>query len=181
MSTRKLYNGDIFEHAGHTFRVQYEPDQYAGYPWENSDGHGPVRKSSHRHGEHGSKAPGERPLNNPDRNEYQFYYDWKAACALAKVDGWNAEPFDAPNRIARAVQADFDFLAGYLNDQWEYVGVIVELIEEDEDGEYQILDTESLWMVETYKDYHETIGYELADELAGRAESSVFPVAEMGV
>ena len=120
-------------------------------------------------------------MNHAGRNEYQFYYDWAAACKLARADGWNVEPYGAPNRIARAVQADFDFLSGYVNGQWGYVGVNVELIEEDEDGEYQVLDTESLWGVETFKDYHETVGYGLADELATRAESRVFPVAEMGV
>lgn len=181
MKTPKLYNGQIFEHKGLTFRVQYEDDVSADYPWESSDGHGPVRKSAHAHGNHGSKAPGERPMNHAGRNEYQFYYDWAAACKLARADGWNVEPYGAPNRIARAVQADFDFLSGYVNGQWGYVGVNVELIEEDEDGEYQVLDTESLWGVETFKDYHETVGYGLADELATRAESRVFPVAEMGV
>lgn len=172
----KLYDGDTFEYKGRTFRVNYTYDEYADPPWDSECGHGPVRKSRNSHGSSGDKRPGERPLNNPNRNEYQFYYDWQAACKLAREDGWNTEPFDAPNRIQRAVQADFDFLRLWLSNDWNYVGVIVTLIDEEED-----VDSTSLWCVETYKDHHMTLAYELAEELLINEERSMFPVSTMGV
>lgn len=175
--SNKLYDGDTFEYKGRTFKVKYEQDIYADPPWDQSDGHGPVRKSTRPHGSSGDKRPGERPLNCPGRNEYQFYYDWQAACKMARRDWWNAEPYDAPNRIQRAVQADFVFLSSWLRNMWEYVGVIVALLDDDDGVE----DSTSLWGVETYKDYHMTLPYELAEELLINEERRVFPVSTMGV
>lgn len=162
---------------GNTYTVRTEPDFDAGYPWENSCGHGPVRESPYPHSAYGNtKRPGERPLNSPGSRETQYYYDWQAACKLARLDGWNVAPYDAPNRIQRAVQDDFDYLRGYLAGNWEYIGVIVE----SEDG-----DTESCWGVESDGDYAESIARDLAEELDARlqreAEESAFPVSCMGV
>ncbi len=142
-------------HAFHTetiegLTVKFIYDTDADAPWDSSEGHGSVRMSRHAHCHSGigysDKTPGERPLNSPDRNQHQYYYDWQAATKSARVDGWNAAPYDAPNRVQRAVQADFDFLRGYINDDWCYVGVVIE----DTDG--NTLD--SLWGVETFKGYH---------------------------
>ena len=164
---------NTLEIKGRTYRVTIEPDTDADYPWNNSEGYGPVRRSMYPAGQYGhDKRPGERPLNNPGRNEYQFYYDWKEASKLARKDGWNVEPYDAPHRVQRAVQADFDCLRRYLNGDWYYVGVIVE----DEDGE-----TESLWGVESSNGDPEEIAKELAQELYKKAERKVFPVATIGI
>jgi len=60
---------------GREYRVEIEQDEFADAPWDNSDGHGSVRRSSHRHIEGDSdKRPSERPLNSPGRHEYQYYY-----------------------------------------------------------------------------------------------------------
>ena len=127
--------------------VKYAYDSEADAPWDSFEGHGPVRRSNSVHTEQRSdKKPGERPLNNPCRGEYQFYYDWKSATQSARADGWNAAPYDAPNRVQRAIQADFDYLRGYIENDWCYVGVIIT----DTDGN----DLGSLWGVETFKDYH---------------------------
>lgn len=155
------------EHLGVTVRVDYFHDSDRGCPWDECDGHGPVRKSSHRHGvnwsTNGDKKPGERPLNCPDRNEYQFYYDWQQAMKIAKRDGWNAAPYDAPNKALRAVQADFDSLRGFLNDEWCYVGIVCTVL--DAEGE-ETTDADSCWGFETLDDYHETAGREMAEALA---------------
>lgn len=160
-------NTETIEHLGVTVRIEYFHDADAGMPWENSDGHGPVRKTTHRHGvnwsTNGDKRPGERPMNYPDRNEYQFYYDWQAAMRIAKRDGWNAEPYDAPNKALRAVQADFDFLRSFLNEEWGYVGIVCTVL--DAEGE-ETTDADSCWGFETFKDYHLTAGKELAESLA---------------
>lgn len=158
---------ETIEHLGITVRIEYFHDADHGLPWEECDGHGPVRKSNHRHGvnwsTNGDKQPGERPLNCPDRNEYQFYYDWQTAMKIAKRDGWNAEPYDAPNKALRAVQADFDFLRSFLNEEWCYVGIVCTVL--DAEGE-ETTDADSCWGFETFKDYHLTAGKELAELLA---------------
>ena len=170
---KTLCNGDTFTQNGETFRVNFEHDADAGYPQDNCDGHGKVRRSNYAHTESRSdKKPGERPLNNPGRNEYQFYYDWADACKQAKKDGWNTPQYDAPNRVERAVKADFEFLRGFLNNDWEYVGVIVSRL--DSNGE-ETGETESLCGVETFRDYHNCVALELAQSIIdyGKSRESI--------
>lgn len=146
---------------GYTFEVTYETDTDAEPPLQQGDGNGHVRSSDHAHwqGEGVSdKKPGERPMNKPDRNAYQYYYDWKEACQRARVEGWNAEPYDAPNRVQRAVEADFEYLQGWVNNEWEYVCVEVTL---ENRTEY----TRCIGGVETHKDYHLEFAEELAREV----------------
>lgn len=136
------------------FVVKYLYDTDADAPWDNCTGRGPVRKSLSPHTEHRSdKRPGERPLNSPDRNEYQYYYDWQTACKEAKRDGWDAAPFGESHHVHRAVKADFAYLRGYVQNDWIYVGVCIE------DSNGNVLDT--LWGVETHKDYHRTCAREM--------------------
>ena len=147
---------------GRKYRVEVEQDVFADAPWDNSDGHGPVRRSGRRHVEGESdKRPGERPLNSPGLREYQYYYDWKAACLTARADGWNCAPHDAPNRVRRAVQADFDYIRGYLSGDWCYVSVTVT---DAETGEW-----DTLCGVDDVGDYVQVVAQELAGELAQRA------------
>lgn len=165
-----IYDGMQIEKGGRTFRVNLPYDDTNRAPWEESDGHGPVRKvnTAHCHRE-GVKRPGERPMNRPDRNEYQYFYDWQEAAKMARVDGWNAAPFDAPNRIERAVLADFNFLSGWINGDWQYVGVVVELL--DEEGETVDGYSASLWGVESNSDeFILTVANELADEIISQLD-----------
>lgn len=147
---------------GREYRVEIEQDEVADAPWEASDVHGAVRRSNRRHVEGESdKRPGERPLNSPGRHEYQFYYDWQAACRTARADGWNAAPYDAPNRVQRAVRADFDYLRGYLAGDWCYVSVTVT---DDETGE-----SDSVCGVEGIGGFAQEVAQELAGCLAQEA------------
>lgn len=161
-----LYDGSTFEHEGRTFRVQFEEDYDAGPPWEREDGHGPVRWARHHHVRGLSdKRPWERPLNSPDwSRDGQCYYDWREACRQARHDGWNTEPYDAPDRVQRAVEADYQYLRAFMRQDWCYVGVTVELL----DAQGDTVDTESLWGIETWKDYHCELARELADEILAR-------------
>lgn len=170
---KPLYDGDTFEHEGFWFKVKFEADNDSGPPWSESDGHGPVREISRCMHDKPSKRPGERFLNNDpgDDRITLWAYDWKEACRLAKKDGWNTEPFDAPNRIERAVQADFDLLAGWVNDEWQYVGVIVTLMEHDDyeelveyEGE-EFSSRHSLWGVESCGDYASEVAKEIAGDI----------------
>jgi hypothetical protein len=67
------------------YLVQIERDDDYGAPWENEDGHGPVTDWTTR-----DKCPGELVLNQ-DRRSYR-YYDFQAACRIARRDGWGFLP-----------------------------------------------------------------------------------------
>jgi hypothetical protein len=156
---------DTIEVKGIVFNVSFDYDDISEYPWDCCDGRGPVRISNNPHRDGKSdKRPGEVPMNSPSRNEYQFYYDWQEAIKIAKRDGWNAQPYDAPNKAERAVKADFDYLRGFINGDWQYVTVTVENVETGESGE-----SENVGMVETYKDYHLEYAKEIAESMADSA------------
>lgn len=142
---------EVFEHEGLRFRVHIEHDDDADAPWDREDGHGPVLI---RHAV--DKKPGERILHQ-DRGTY-WLYDWQEACVIARRDGWG------PDGIEEAVQADFDRLRRWLNDDWCYVGVCVTV--EGEDGE-PVPDkyAHALWGIESdCTDYIEEVAKELAGE-----------------
>lgn len=153
---------DTFEIKGIDVQVEYFDDPDMDPPWENDDGRGKVRKTNSRHRDGDSdKRPGERPLNQPDRHAYQFHYDWKEATQRARKDGWNTEPYDAPCRVQRAVEADFQFIRAYLRQDWEYVGIVVKIL--DDDG--AVIAEDSCLGFETHKDYHKESAKEMAEAL----------------
>lgn len=151
---------------GFTVRVEYHYDYDAGSPWEHDEGHGGVR-IVHAHYGRPQKRPGERVLHS-DR-WCHWLYDWQGACKKARAEGWNAKPYDAPARIERAVQADFDYLRGWLNDDWHYAGIIVTVC--DATGVQPVDD--ACWGFETLNDYHETAGQEMADACLSRVRAEM--------
>jgi hypothetical protein len=161
-----LCDGDEFSFKGMTFKVKFDYDDCGEAPWDHCDGHGKVRVVSkpHWHREN-VKRPGERPMNKPTHHEVQYLYDWEGAAKAAREDGWNTEPHDAPHRIQRSVQADFDFLSGWVNNEWHYMLVTVYLL--DNDG--NVVDESTVGGVESYKDYHCEFAFELAEDLCSAA------------
>lgn len=156
-----MQDGDEFTHHGLRFRFLTERDDDHGHPWDEEDGHGPVRYV--RGAITLTKRCGERVLKSDRWGAW--LYDWQKAAKLARQDGWNAEPFDAPHRIQRAVQADFDRMRGYLNDDWGYVGVCVILLDADGAEATDRYDN-ALWGIESdCKVYHEEVAHQLADEI----------------
>lgn len=128
MNNINIGHGDRYENYGLLFRVTIEHDEDAGAPWENSDGHGPVSDWVTR-----DKRPGELVLNS-DRGSRRFY-DYAAAVALAKRDGWDAAPYGEPGetkgqRAARAALSDFEYLRAWCADDWRYVVVGLQVIDE---------------------------------------------------
>lgn len=113
---------DTLEIDGFKVRATIYADDDAAPPWEREDGHGPV--SDWR----GNGLPGEFVLC---RDRYAArYYDHAAALALALADGWGVKGGQLPDEsakdyAARAVQADFERLKAWCDDQWSYVGVAV--------------------------------------------------------
>lgn len=168
---------DTFEVAGLTFRLDIESDDFGHMPWDESDGHGPVSDWERR-----AKLPGERVLVE-DRGAKRFY-DVKGALALAKKDGWGlgeqeltilrAQLNREPTRgeiLARAVERDFDYLRRFCQGHWEYVYVVVTLL--DVDGR-DTPERESVGGIESESyDYIEETAKELAEEIARRIGDKV--------
>lgn len=147
-----------FTHRGITFDLCTEPDIDSTPPWQRADGHGVVTDWVTR-----DKAPSERVLSQ-DRNSRRFY-DMAETMKIAKRDGWNVSDEQAKGatkgeRIAMAVERDFEFLRSWCADEWHYVGVIVRV---HGASEYQT----SLWGIEdNATDYIENdVAIQLADQL----------------
>jgi hypothetical protein len=164
-ANERLYDGDTF--AQGKIRVTFPPDQDHGAPWEEHDGHGIVSEWTTR-----DKAAGERVLC-VDRHSRR-YYDVAGTLKIARADSWGAPGGRRPGEtrraeLARAVEADYEYLRGWCTDQWSYVGVVVTWV--DSDGGHDLGLTESLWGVESSEEsYLEEGARELADELLARIE-----------
>lgn len=139
----------------HQFIVEYHRDEYADAPWDWCDDNLPVRVSNKPHrADCSDKRPGEIPLNRAGRNEYQFYVDWQAGLKLAKRDGWNTLEGEG---YFVAAQQNLDYLRAYVNEDWHYVIVKITSVVTGE--------SDSLGMVETWKDYHREAAQEMAQAL----------------
>lgn len=160
-----MYDYEEFDIEGQTFRYSLREDEGLGAPWEECDGHGPVRLSrfinSSWHGWIVHKLPGERPMY--DDGDTVWLYDWQAACKMARQDGWNAGPFDAPNRIERAVQRDFDRLRQWLKGYWCWVYVLVERHCPSCDG-WEVVNSVGGIESDSPSSYFEEVAHEIASE-----------------
>lgn len=118
-----------FEHLGYKVEIHVEQDTYHGPPWKENDGHGPVSEWRRKE----SKTLGERVLCQ-DRGSCRFY-DWQEAMKIARKDGWGlgderkaaltkklGRPPTHGEVLEAAVQFDFDYLHGWCNDEWHWVG-----------------------------------------------------------
>lgn len=156
------YDWQEFTHEGRAFRARLEVDQDMVAPWDNECGHGDVSEWTTR-----SKAPGELVLAESGR--LKRYYDFAGAVAIAKRDGWNAAPYYPPGeetkgqRAHKAAMADFKRLRDWCRDEWHYVGVVVEPL--DDEGE-PTGEAASLWGIESdCNEYQAEVAIELAQEL----------------
>jgi len=154
-----------FKLRGFQFIAYISPDEDADAPWDSSDGHGPVTKWENR-----PKRPGELILASDGRVDR--FYDFQAAVKLARRDRWDSPPYKTGKpgeRAARAARADFEFLRGWCNDQWSYVGVIVERVTETG----TVRDRTSLWGIESNAtDYLQETARDLAQELVSSAHTA---------
>jgi len=163
-----LYNNSTICHDRHNFKVNLEYDDSAILPWVEYDGHGPVSDWTRR-----SKESGEMVLCS-DRGMHR-YYDYAKAVKIAKRDGWDSAPYsDTETRgqkAAKAALADYNYLRRFLNDQWHYCGVIVELLDDSGDA---MGESESLWAIESDDyDHIETTAHELASEILDRLQHAL--------
>lgn len=117
-------------------KIEYDTDYSP--PWENSDGHGVVSDREHR------EERNRRWVLCQDRWDYR-YYDWRETMNIAKRDGWSRS-----GDIMDAVRSDYEYLRAWCNDEWYYVGVVVELY----DANDELIWEESCWGYESYcEDY----------------------------
>lgn len=134
------YDRTPLELFGLSFTVQLQRDEHHEPPWESSDGHGVVTGWEP---DDAGLDPNRYRVLHQDRHAAR-YYDWEKSTERATEEQWGlgdedlqtflaeftqytAETLPAHLRIQRAVQLDYEFLRSWCNDEWEYVGVIVQL------------------------------------------------------
>ena len=129
------------------FEIQYDNDHEP--PWEDCDGMGVIEETR------GYSKPGEYGeyddwIMNSDRYWYR-YYDWKATLPIAIRDGWDAAPYGVGTKRERAMRAmrhAYGFLRRWCNNDWWYVGLIVTLLDENDEE----LGEDSCWGFESDND-----------------------------
>lgn len=155
--------------------MEFDSESESEAPWDSECGHGVVSDWTAR-----DKRPGERVLCR-ERGRCRFY-DVQATIAIAREDGWGIDPerkakweafqgrpLTAGQIAAAAVEHDFQWLRGWANNEWHYMGVIVTVL--DIEGKPTHL-SESVWGIESNDDQH------LADiiaELKAELERQVGP------
>lgn len=76
----------------------------------------------------------------------------------------------AKSYAAGAAEQDFDRLRAWCNDEWQYLGVVVELLDDNGNGTGE---TASVWGIESDSyDYLAETAHELADEILANLKSA---------
>lgn len=125
---------------GWYYVVKFQYDDTHEAPWDWDDGHGVVIPLRERC----SLEDWQLDWTMGDRDGW--LYDRDASLAKAIKEGWNAPPYHEPGGAMRAVKADFDYLRRWCKNDWWYVGLIVELYDEDE----HLIDENSCWGYESF-------------------------------
>lgn len=143
----EFYDERDFEHAGYKFRRATAHDSDMGRPWERHDGHIDVYEMEGRR----SYWQGGVPKKAGEVVLYQgrdvvWGYNVVDALAKAKAEGWGLsgrerghlrerlgrEPTSKEVR-AEAVRRDAERMQDWLNDQWSWVTLRVQLLDADGD------------------------------------------------
>lgn len=176
-------NSHTFEYKGHTITIDIHYDEYNGAPWEEHDGHGSVSEwRRHDAGmERSDKAPGELVLVQDGRSAR--FYDFAGAMQIAKRDGWGIDEkrkAELARKLGRpptageirhaAVMQDFEYLRGWANNEWHWLGYTSTITSPD--GE--IIDSDSCW---GYDD-HEYMITEASGNLRAEVERMITTAME---
>lgn len=143
-----MYEDFNYEVGGRLFLVQVEQDDISAPPWKEFDGHGPVRWHDNGRSNNWSRKPskraGERELGD------HCLYDWREATKIALRDGWGMSPHRRPpdwdtlsarQKARLAVEADYEFLKAWCEEDWVYACVWVKYFDPDTEMDE---DTEAL-------------------------------------
>ena len=117
---------------GWKLKVRFEHDSDSGPPWKDCYGMGVIEESRNRPGEYDEYDDW---ILNSDRGWYR-YYDWKATLPEALRDGWDTKPYHFHSKREQAMAAmksTYEHLYEWCNDHWWYVGMIVTLLDENDD------------------------------------------------
>lgn len=143
-------NGEILLIRGHSVRVEITPDYDQELPWENCDGMGIVREVRNQKDD---KRAGERPFGE------RFQFDFQATIKEATRDAWGLDkaglealaaqlgrPPTKKQIVAQSVENAFEYLQSWANEEWQYHGYTVTLMNSDDDGEVSESDnSDSCW------------------------------------
>ena len=143
---------ETIEHAGLTFSVRIEHDPHMRAPWEEHDGHGPVREASSYYVRPHKRA-GETIIQWSRRgvSRVQYWlYDVAEATRIAKRDGWGLSPESRAKLAAKlkrepaaaevraeAVRLDMERLRDWLENRWHWCTVVVTLLDTDGDTTWE--------------------------------------------
>lgn len=155
---------------GTPFEMSIVADDNNDAPWLRSDTHGPVRCVSRV-----AKGPHELILGPSGSRDYWYLYDAAKAQQIALRDGWGADTNEPDRgyreskrqRAARAVRADFEYLRGWVQDEWQYVGVVVIHTASGSGASLWGIESEGAHPAATA--YHMTVAHELAEEITQSA------------
>ena len=191
------YNTETREIDGRKYRIAWQYDDTFGRPEDESDGHGvcaDINFDPKTFGEGHDPEDGEldmegvvrhqmmRVLSRADRRGgYWRVYDVWETMKVAKADGWRDLKWEAehPNateeeRLMAAVDADFNYLQGWYDDDWHWCGITVILLDEEGDPTE---DEASLWGLCSDDDECQE---EVIKELVGEIQRQVKREAEKG-
>lgn len=199
------YNTETREIDGRKYRIDWHYDDTSGRPEDESDGHGVCIDLSYNPEDylrdHDPEEDGEpdmeevvrhkmmRVLSRAFRNGVYRVYDVRETMKMAKQDGWRNLKWEAEHpeateeeKLMAAVDADFNYLQGWYNDDWHWCGITVMLLDDegdltgDEEGD-PTEDEASLWgLCSDDDEYHE----EVIKELVGEIQRQVKREAEKG-
>ena len=133
-----MYIPETIEVNGRNYKVEIKDDTDCDAPWDFCTPLGEVSDWVYR-----DKYPSERILNT-DHSSKRFY-DWGGAVREARSQGMSG-----PDAV-KAANQEYEYFRRWCNDDWRYVGVIVTLLDDD-DNETDFSD--SLWGVESDADEH---------------------------
>lgn len=152
MSTRPL-DTFTFTHNGRDFTARVFADDANDAPWDREDGHGAVEFIS-------DSQPVPRGWTViHDEHRGRWVYDTGAAIVKAAREHWGSAK--TPAARYAAVKQDREHLAGWLRNDWCYVGVCV--TPDDDEGADPY--AHALWGLESDLDnYLRGVACELADE-----------------
>lgn len=171
------YRTETIEQHGQTYRVEWFYDEQMGAPWEEQDGHGIVSDWERR-----DKRPGELVLNK-DRGSRRFY-DFAASVKKARAESWNTSPYNWKTKGEQAhaaAMADYENLRRWCNDVWHWCGIVVTLLDDDEETD----NIASLWGIEDdgidSAGYHASVIQDLIGEIEHQQQRQTYPVTSEGL
>jgi hypothetical protein len=107
---------------GCTAKYTMSHDESAQAPWEECDTLGAVEWVR----DAGIKSPGQKVLFKEGRGRGGLLYDYQGAIKKARADGLSG------SKAVEVVNNEFEWLRSYLNNDWHYVVLSVEI--KDSDG-----------------------------------------------